>query len=110
MSSNVEISSKLASFIATRDARLSKRAPHNDSQLADAFGSLISRGHVKFGGRESCGCTDQTLIALRAWNEVIRKAKSLGYSITETNLPQTNAWATRGGGFWRESEYRLLNA
>ena len=110
MNENGEINLKLASFIATRDARLSKRAPYNDSQLADAFGSLISRGHVKFGGRESCGCTDQTLIALRAWNEVISKARSLGYSIAETNLPQTNAWATRAHGFWRESEYRLVKA
>lgn len=104
----MDIPAALASYIATRDKRIAKFWPHNPSFLRDQFQELLSRGVVRVGGRSSCGVSDPTMTALRLWNEVVRKAKSFGFQISESNVGgQRNEWATRGGGFWNESEYRL---
>ena len=98
----------LASYMATRDKRIAKFWPHYPAYITGLFEELMARGSVKVGGRSTCGGSDPTLTALRCWNEVVRKARSFGYAITEeTCQGQRNAWATRGGGFWSESEYRL---
>lgn len=100
---------KLVSFIATRDRKVEKFWPHSPNHLADLFGELLSVGVVTVGGRSTCGGSDPTMSALRMWNEVVKKARSLGYAITENQVRGlANAWATRGGGFWNESEYRLV--
>jgi hypothetical protein len=99
---------KLESYIATRDRKIAKFWPHDRTHIRDLFVRLLEKGAVTVGGRSTCGGSDPTMYAYRAWNEVIRKARSLGYSISETNIRQQgNAWATRGGGFWNETEYRL---
>jgi hypothetical protein len=47
--------------------------------------------------------------AYRAWNEVVRKARALGYQITEERVRGIkNSWATLSGGFWDETEYKLV--
>ena len=98
----------LASFIATRDRKIAKFWPHQPECLRDTFNELLARGVVRVGGRSTCGGSDPTMTQLRLWNEVVRKAVSAGFAITETNVASLpNAWATRGGGFWNESEYRL---
>lgn len=102
---------KLESYIATRDRKISRFWPHERNFLRDRFIEMMQRGHIRVGGRSTCGGSDPTMHAYRAWNEVIRKAQSLGYSITVTDCRQQgNAWATRGGGFWNESEYRIDTA
>lgn len=101
---------KLASYIATRDRKIATFWPHAPNHLRDLFGELLTRGVVRVGGRSSCGGSDHTMTALRLWNEVVRKAREIGYDIKETDSRgQRNAWATRGGGFWNESEYCLID-
>lgn len=100
---------KLASYIATRDRKIAGFWPHAPNHLRELFDELLTRGVVRVGGRSTCGGSDHTMSAFRLWGEVVRKARALGYDITEVNCgSQRNAWATRGGGFWNESEYRLI--
>lgn len=102
---------KLASYIATRDRKIAAFWPHAPNHLREMFGELMTRGVVRVGGRSSCGGSDHTMTALRLWNEVVRKARTLGYDIKEVDCgSQRNEWATRGGGFWNESEYFLIDA
>lgn len=99
---------KLKSFIATRDRRIAKRSPWMTSPLAEAFGSLLTGGAVKMGGRATCGSTvDPTWSDFCAWNEVVRKARALGYEIAEEPVKHGNGWATKAGGFWDERVYKL---
>jgi hypothetical protein len=99
---------KLATYIATRDKRIAKEQPWNRTELADAFAELCKGGAVKMGGRATCGTSvDPTWRVLVMWKEVVRKARSYGYVITEEPIKQGNSWATKAGGFWEESEYRL---
>lgn len=106
--STVAINPKLAAYIATRDRRLAKTRAWSPTPLMDAFMELISKGSVRVGGRASCGgSVDPTWVQFTLWNEVVRKARSLGYDIAEASIPQRNAWATRGGGFWDEREYSM---
>lgn len=100
---------KLASYIATRDRKIAGFWPHAPNHLRELFDELLTCGVVRVGGRSSCGGSDHTMTTLRLWNEVVRKARTLGYDIKDVDCGgQRNAWATRGGGFWNESEYRLI--
>lgn len=104
----MDVPAALASYIDTRDKRIAKFWPHNHNFLREQFQELLSRGVVRIGVRSSCGSLDPTMAAFSMWNEVVRKAKRLGFQISEENVGgQRNAWATRAGGFWNESEYRL---
>ena len=99
---------KLKSFIATRDQRIAKRSPWMKAPLAEAFSSLLTSGAVKMGGRATCGSTvDPTWADFGAWNEVVRKARKLGYEIAEEPVKHGNGWATKAGGFWDERIYTL---
>lgn len=99
----------LSSFIATRDRKIAKFWPHAPNHLRETFELLIERGAVRVGGRSSCSGSDPTMTAFRYWNEVVKKARTLGFDIEQADVPgQRNAWATRAGGFWNESEYRLI--
>ena len=100
---------RLKSYIATRDRRLLKIAPHsNPSPLAQNFDELLMHGTVTVGGRATCGSQrDPTWAAYCLWREVVRKAVSLGYPITAQDVKQGNAWATKAGGFWEEQIYSL---
>lgn len=100
---------RLRSYIATRDHRVAKLRGYDFGPLARYFDELELRGSVRVGGRATSGPkTDLTWIEFRLWNEVVRKARSMGYAIEETNVAQHNAWATVSGGFWEEREYRLV--
>ena len=102
------IDARLLKFIATRDQRIAKTQPWSPTPLQDAFTALVSRGYVKVGGRASCGGTvDPTWTEFTLWNEVVRKAQSLGYEIEVTPVKHGNGWATKCGGFWDENEYRI---
>lgn len=99
---------RLTKFIATRDRRIAKRQPWSPTPLAESFRQLMERGSVKVGGRASCGgAVDPTWVQLCAWKEVVSKARTFGYEITEEAIKHGNGWATKAGGFWEESEYRL---
>lgn len=103
-----DIHESLRKFVATRDARIAKTQPWSTTPLADYLHVLLAKGVVRVGGRATCGTyTDPTWKIFGAWNEVVRKARKLGYAISETDIPQPNAWATKAGGFWNESEYRI---
>src|SRR5690606_5766317 len=99
---------KLEAYIATRDKRISKYWPHDRTHIRNLFVQLLEKGAVTVGGRSICGGSDPSMHAYRAWNEVVRKARALGYQITEEQVRGLgNSWATRGGGFWNETEYKL---
>lgn len=98
----------LSSYIATRDRRIAKLRGYDLSPMHKSFAQLLERGCVNVGGRASCGSpVDPTWVELMCWNEIVRKARRLGYAIEEISLKQDNAWATKSGGFWQESEYRI---
>jgi Asp-tRNA(Asn)/Glu-tRNA(Gln) amidotransferase A subunit family amidase len=104
----VEVPAALQSFMATRDNRLSKSLGYPPSEITESFRRLLEYGSVRVGGRASCGSgSHPSWKVFQAWNEVVRKARQLGYAIEETDLKQKNGWATNNGGFWEEREYRL---
>jgi len=97
---------RLLSYIATRDRRLEKS--HSAMRLLNDFERLMKFGHVTVGGRASCGSgTDPSWTYYTMWHEIVRKARGLGMKIYERPIKQTNAWATKCGGFWHEEEYSL---
>lgn len=99
---------KLAAFIATRDRMIAVFQPWNTTPLKDYFATLLKDGLVIVGGRTSCGGkVDPTWKIFAAWGEVVRKARKLGYQISDLNIPQKNGSPTRSGGYWDEYEYRL---
>ena len=103
-----EIPAALASFIATRDRRVGKANGWNDSAISNSFHQLLTFGEVIVGGRASCGGkTDPSWVEFTSWNEVVRKARSMGFDIREEDIKQPNAWATKAGGFWSESKYSI---
>lgn len=101
---------RLQSYIATRDKRVAKLRGYNTTPMAENFRQLLERGSVRVGGRATSGPkTDPTWIEFGLWNEVVRKARKLGYVIEETDIKHDNAWATKCGGFWNEREYKLAD-
>jgi hypothetical protein len=107
----LDIPPALAKFIATRDRRIEKVSGWNDSAISNSFRHLLQFGEVIVGGRASCGGRpDPTWVQLCAWNEVIRKARAMGFDIKEESIKQGNAWATKAGGFWSESRYTIPSA
>jgi hypothetical protein len=99
---------KLKSFIETRDRRIVQKSPWMTGPLSEAFGELLKDGSVRMGGRATCGSSvDPTWAMFCAWNEVVRKARTLGYRIAEENVKHGNGWATKAGGFWNERLYTL---
>lgn len=102
---------RLQSYIATRDRRIEGLAPWKRASLSECFAQLVSGRIVTVGGRASCGGrVDPTWVEFIAWNEIVRKAKSLGYGIEVTSIKHGNGWATKCGGFWNENDYRLTKA
>lgn len=100
---------RLQSYIATRDKRVAKLRGYDLAPMARQFAELVERGVVRVGGRATSGPkTDPTWIEFGLWNEIVRKARALGYVIEETSIKHDNAWATKSGGFWDEREYRLV--
>lgn len=100
---------KLETYIATRDKRINKYWPHKRTHIRDLFVQLLEKGAVTVGWRSTCGGTDPTMHIYRAWDEVVRKARALGYQITEERVRGIgNSWATLSGGFWDEMEYKLV--
>lgn len=103
-------STTLVRFIETRDKRLSKHYPHAPKQLKERFDDLARTGVVIVGGRASCGNrVDPSWVVFTLWNEIVRKARKLGYDISETAIQHKNSWASKAGGFWEEREYRLVS-
>jgi hypothetical protein len=106
----IVIHPKLETYIATRDKRISKYRPCDRTHIRDLFVCLLEKGEVTVGSRSTCGRTDPTMHVYRAWNEVVRKARALGYQITEEPVRGIkNSWATLSGGFWDETEYKLVD-
>jgi hypothetical protein len=76
--------------------------------IKEKFIELLQKSSVVAGGRASCGGTvDPTWVFFTLFNEVIRKATSLGYKIKVQRIKCENAYATIKGGFWHENEYTL---
>lgn len=106
----IDIHPKLETYIATRDKRISKYRPYDRTHIRDLFECLLEKGEVTVGCRSTCGRTDTTMHVYRAWNEVVRKARALGYQITEEPVRGIgNGWATLSGGYWSETVYRIKN-
>lgn len=102
---------QLRKFIETRDRRVMKASGWRDSAISETFHKLLSTGSVVVGGRASCGGkVDPTWVEFTAWNEVVRKARSLGFDISQVPIKHGNAWATKCRGFWDENEYILVRA
>jgi hypothetical protein len=100
---------RLQSYIDTRDRRIAKSRGYDLSPMARNFKELLEFGRVRVGGRATSGpVTDPTWVEFGLWNEIVRKARKLGYVIEETDIKHDNAWATKCGGFWNEREYKLI--
>lgn len=100
---------KLESYIATRDKRM--KNPLTSTPLRKQFDELVERGKVEVGGRASCGgAVDPTWLFFTAWNEIIRKAVTLGYMIETAPVKHANKSPTMAGGFWNSNIYTLIRA
>jgi hypothetical protein len=99
---------KLEKYIATRDKKM--KMPTSSTPLLDQFKELEQRRRVEVGGRASCGSgVDPTWKFFTAWNEIVRKAQSLGYEISFEGVKHANGSPTRSGGFWNSNIYVLAD-
>lgn len=94
-------------LIVSLDAQLSKRAGYTTHPMRDAVDILKRFGKVEIGWRESCGKTDPTMHAKRAWDRVVKALRADGASITEQRIKHGNAYATSRGGFWCSIVYSV---
>ena len=96
----------LEKYIATRDKRM--KNPVTKTPLREQFDELLSRRSVEVGGRASCGgAVDPTWLFFTAWNEIVRKAQTLGYEISTESVKHANKSPTMAGGFWNSNIYTL---
>jgi hypothetical protein len=106
----MELNPKLEKYIATRDKKINAKSycPIGNP-LQEAFTQLLDKGEITLGGRSTCGTyLDPTWTRFTLWNEVVKKAQSLGYEISVEPIKQKNAYATVAGGFWHENKYSLI--
>lgn len=97
---------KLEKYIATRDKKM--KSSVSSTPLLDQFKELEKWQRVEVGGRASCGSgVDPTWKFFTAWNEIVVKAKMLGYEIAVTPVKHDNRSPTRAGGFWNSNIYIL---
>lgn len=98
---------KLEKYIATRDRRM--KNPLSATPLRREFDNLLTRGKLEVGGRASCGgSVDATWLFFGAWNEIVRKAETLGYQINVEPVKHANKSPTMAGGFWNSNIYTLI--
>jgi hypothetical protein len=99
---------KLQKYIMTRDRKLKSSGYYRDDQLQCTFNDLIKHKSILVGGRSSCGNSKNiSWMIFTMWNEIVKKANSLGYPIKVKSIPQKNKSPTTCGGFWHENEYTL---
>lgn len=99
---------KLKNFIAVRDRKLFQKGHYKANELESTFDLLLERKEINYGGRSSCGGkTDLTWIAFTSWNEIVKKAIALGYSISVESIKQPNKSPTMANGYWYENKYTL---
>ena len=89
------------------DAVLSKRAGYETSDVRTNLDSLLKRGRVEVGYRQSCGKTDYTHHAYREWAKLLKVAEKGGLRIAVEPVKHGNSWATKSGGFWSSAIYTL---
>lgn len=96
---------QLEKYIATRD----KKQDGSVFTLIDTFKELVDKGVVEVGGRSTCGAgkVDPTWKFFTSWNEVVKKANSMGFDILIERVKHENRWATINGGFWHSNIYRI---
>ncbi|MDW3683056.1 hypothetical protein RA280_15125 [Cupriavidus sp. CV2] len=100
------IPSALEKYIATRDKR--QKDVLSDTPLRDMFEELLLRKRIEVGGRSSCGGpVDPTWRLFTSWNEVIKKANSVGLAIQITPVKHGNKSPTMAGGFWYSNIYEI---
>jgi len=98
----------LLKYIETRDKQLVKAGHYAQTELLDTLIKLQKFGFVNVGGRASCGGkVDKTWLIFTKWNEIVKKANSIGMSILVEDVKQKNAYATISGGFWHENKYSI---
>lgn len=97
---------KLQKYIAARDKNLKSWQAH---PLLDHFNKLLKQGEIEVGGRSTCGSSvDPTWKEFNFFNEIVKKANSLGYEITVEPVKHGNGWATKSGGWWHSNIYKLI--
>lgn len=75
--------------------------------LRQWLATLIDRGSVEVGWRESCGHTDLTLKVYREWLKIVKSLKRAGFNIVEERIKHKNGYASNNGGFWNSIIYSL---
>lgn len=101
------IPKNLMSFIKTRDKK-SNVYHYRKDEISFLFNELLTKGEIKTGGRSTCGKhVDNSWKTFTMFNEVITKAKKIGYKIEVVHIKQDCKYATLAGGFWHENLYKL---
>ena len=98
---------RLHALAEKSDAALSKRAGYAKTDTATALQTLMSKGRVEVGYRQSCGKTDPTTYVYREWVKLLKAAEKHGLRITSEPVKHGNAYATSKGGFWSSAIYSL---
>lgn len=98
---------KLNDVAIKSDAALSKRFGYTTSCTAEALNTLLVKGRVECGYRNSCGRTDSTAYIHREWMKVVKAAEKCGLRISIEPVKHGNGWATKCGGFWQSAIYSI---
>lgn len=95
----------LEKYIATRD----KNNMIGITTLKQTFEELLKWKTIEVGGRSTCGAgkADPTWKFFTSWNEIVKKANSLGFNISVERLKHENKYATSHGGFWNSNIYKI---
>ena len=103
----ISIPATLEKYIATRDKK--QKNPISITPLREQFDELLSRGKVEVGGRSSCGSgVDPTWLLFTAWNEIVKKANTIGFLISVTSVKHGNKSPTMAVGYWYSNVYEVI--
>jgi hypothetical protein len=97
----------IRAYAEKQDTLLHRHPMYLGELITGYLNTLIAKGSVEVGYRESCGPTHITLHTHRAWTKVVSRLRKSGFVIREENVKHKNRYATNNGGFWRSIIYTL---
>jgi len=109
MDHNIDANKMVAigALLEKADSKLNARAGYQSNQLRHWFDSLMNRGTVEGGWRESCGTTDLSAKIRAEWVKVTKRLQKAGIHFVVERVKHNNGWATKCGGFWHSEIFTI---
>ncbi len=92
---------------AKLDAKLNAIQGYAANSLQGWLSTLLTRGWVEVGCRESCSSTHITMKIWREWVRVVARLKRDGWAVSEEAVKHGNAYAGNNGGFWNSTIFSV---